>query len=203
MCFTLFSFRRKAGPMAAVNCSATLSSRRLFLGGRSRHANLDTRFSVLTRGEAESDNARCGYDIVQGLLGAIRNYEAFRISFGPEGFYHRVPQSRKINQPVHNRPPGSRMSSRHGLIKGFDLVDFLIAEAQFASAHDTLCLSGITGPDAGAGHGGMAQRPGDRDFANETVVALGYLSHMLDQRQIVRETWFRKVGMPSAPVILG
>src|SRR5713101_8965777 len=98
--------------MAAMNCSATPFLSVFVSGGRSRDANVDTRFSFLAREEAESDNARCGYDIVQGLLSAIRNYEAFRISFGPEGFYHRVPHSRKINQPVHNRPPGPRMSFR-------------------------------------------------------------------------------------------
>src|SRR6266478_5764010 len=97
---------------------------------------------------------------------------------------------------VHVCPSG------RGLGEGFDLVDFLSGEAQLASAHDFLCLTGIAGPDNGAGHGGMVQRPGDCDLANKTVVAAGYLSHALDQRQIVREIWFRKVGMLSAPVIL-
>jgi len=54
--------------------------------------------------------AECGCEIVQGLLGAVCNYETFRISIGPEGFYHRVPQARKVNQLLRNRPPGFRMS---------------------------------------------------------------------------------------------
>src|SRR5438309_707575 len=87
---------------------------------------------------------------------------------------------------VHVCPSG------RGLGEGFDLVDFLSGEAQLASAHDFLCLTGIAGPDNGAGHGGMVQRPDDCDLANKTVVAAGYLSHALDQRQIVREIWFRK-----------
>src|SRR5947209_14419730 len=90
---------------------------------------------------------------------------------------------------------------RRGLGKGFDLVYFLFGEVQLRRAHDLLCLARIAGPHDGARHGGMMQCPGDRDFSNQTVVAVGYLSHALDKRQIVREIWFRKIGMQSAPVI--
>src|ERR1700732_3524275 len=93
--------------------------------------------------------------------------------------------------------------SRHGLGEGFDLVDFIFSEMHFASAHGSLYLPRIAGSDDSAGHGGMAQRPGNCDFADRTLVAVGYLSHAPDQCQIVREIWFGKVGMPPAPVVRG
>src|SRR6267143_5846214 len=60
--------------------------------------------------------------------------------------------------------------SGRGLGEGFDLVDFLIAEAQFASAHDFLCLTGIAGPNDGSLLGRITERPVDRDFANDKAV---------------------------------
>ena len=77
----------------------------------------------------------------------------------------------------------------------FDLVYFLIGEAQIAGAHDSLCLPGIAGANDGAGHGGMVQRPGDCDFPDRTVVAVANLPQTLDQRQIARKIRFRKVRM--------
>ena len=42
---------------------------------------------------------------------------------------------------------------------------------QITSAHDSLCLRHIVGSDDGAGHDGTAQRPGNGDFADRTVMA--------------------------------
>lgn len=108
-----------------------------------------------------------------------------------------------LEDPDENVLAQTGNASRRGLDEALDLVDFIFGEVQLTCAHDALRLVRIASPDDRAAHGGMAQRPGNRDFADRAFVAVGYLSHVLDQRQMVRKVWFRKIGMPSAPVILG
>src|SRR6266849_1609675 len=85
----------------------------------------------------------------------------------------------------------------------FDLVYFLIAEAQVARAHDSFRLLGVAGPDDGSGHGGMVERPGNCHFADRTIVAFGYRPQERDQPQVEREIWLGKVRMPPSPIVLG
>ena len=93
--------------------------------------------------------------------------------------------------------------SGRGLGESFNLVDIILVEVKVAGTHDSLCLLRIAGADDGSGHGGMAQRPGDCDFTDRTVVSIRHRTQTLDQRQIVRNIRFRKVGMPPPPVVRG
>src|SRR5207245_1110640 len=75
-----------------------LRCRYLLLSGGSREASLSICYSLLARGEAESDNGGRGYDIAERSLVRVSNHEAFRTSFGTKRFYYCVLHSRKINQ---------------------------------------------------------------------------------------------------------
>src|SRR6266436_2470929 len=175
MCFTLFSFRRKAGPMAAMNCSATPYP----LGGCLYTAIAETQTLILASASSREKKPKA---IMQGAAMTLCRdcsvrYEITKRSGSASVRRASITAYRNLAKSTNPFTTALLLHlcpSGRGLGEGFDLVDFLIGEAQLASAHDFLCLTGIAGPNDGSRHGRMTQRPGDCDFADETVVAVCY-----------------------------
>ena len=92
---------------------------------------------------------------------------------------------RSIHQTLRHSLSSSVCQSRDSFGKGFDLVCFLIREAQLTGPHNTLGLARIAGPDDRASHGRMVQCPGDCYLSRRPIVAPGNLLQAFSQRQIV------------------
>jgi hypothetical protein len=64
--------------------------------------DIDARYGRITRGEAECDDAAGGDIVAESILVRIGNHKAFRTTFGPAGFYYRIPYSPRIIELLHN-----------------------------------------------------------------------------------------------------
>lgn len=62
----------------------------------------------------------------------------------------------------------------------FDFIYFFVVQVEIAASHDASGLLGVAGSNDGTGDGGVAQGPGDGDFADRAVVTLGDFAKTLD-----------------------
>src|ERR1700691_962100 len=106
----------------------------------------------------------------------------FAVEPPPAEFFFRsggVHRSRSIWH-IFNDTTSTSRGSLHA--DGFDFGHFLTTETQFTCAHDSFRLTRVTGADDRSRHRGMVQRPGNCDFPDRPIVALGNLPQPFHQR---------------------